>query len=44
MFRQKPVEIDMFNDEEEREVKETVEKRKKKPQEIAEKDKTLKRQ
>ena len=37
VFEQKLVEIDMFNDEEEKEVKERVEKRKKKCQEIAEK-------
>ena len=34
----------MFNDEEEKEVKERVEKRIKKRQEVAEKDKVLKRQ
>ena len=44
VFEQKLVEIDMFNDEQEKEVKERVEKRTKKRQEVAEKDKALKRQ
>lgn len=44
VFEQKPVKIDIFNDEEEREVKESVEKRKKKRHEVAEQNKALKRQ
>ena len=36
-FEQKPIEIDMFNDAEEKEINERVEKRKNKQQEVAEK-------
>ena len=43
MFEEKPVEIDMFNDEEEKKVKERNEKRKKKRQEVTEKINVLKR-
>ena len=42
-FEQKPIEIDIFNDEEEKEVKERVGKRKTKRQEVAKKNKLLKR-
>ena len=41
-FEQKPIEIDMFNDDEEKEINERVEKRKKKQQEVAEKNNALK--
>ena len=41
-FEQKPIEINMFNDEEEKETEERVEKIKKKRQEVAEKNKVLK--
>ena len=41
VFEQKPIEINMFNDEEEKETKERVEKIKKKRQEVAEKNKVL---
>ena len=45
VFEQKPVEIDVFNDDKEKEVKERVKKkRKKKGEEVAEKNKPLKRQ
>ena len=44
VFKQKPIEIDTFNDEEEEKIKERVEKRKKKRQEVAEKNKALKQQ
>ena len=44
VFEQKPMKIDMFNDEEEKEIKERIEKRKKKRQEVAEKNKALKQQ
>ena len=42
-FEQKPIKIDDFNDEEEKEVKERVEKTKMKRREVAEKNKLLKR-
>ena len=42
-FEQKPIKIDGFNDEEEKEVKERVEKTKMKRREVAEKNKLLKR-
>ena len=42
MHKQKPTEIDIFIDEEEKDVKERVEKRKKQ-QEVAEKNKALER-
>ena len=42
-FEQKPIEIDVFNEEEEKEVKERVEKRKLKKREVAEKNKLLKK-
>ena len=42
-FEQKPIEIDVFNEEEENEVKEMVEKRKLKRREVAEKNKLLKK-
>ena len=41
-FEQKPIEIDIFNDEEEKEINERVEKRKNKQQEVAEKNNALK--
>ena len=43
-FELKPVEIDMFNDKEENEVKESVEKRKKNNKGLLKKNKALKRQ
>ena len=43
MHKQKPTEIDIFIDEEEKDVKERVEKRKKQRQEVAEKNKALER-
>ena len=43
-YKQKPIKIDDFNDEEEKLIKERVEKRKRKRQEVAEKNKALKRQ
>ena len=42
-FEQKPIEIDVFNEEEENKVKERVEKRKLKRREVAEKNKLLKK-
>ena len=42
-FEQKPIEIDVFNEEEEKEVKEKVEKRKLKRREVAKKNKLLKK-
>ena len=42
--KQKPVKIDDFKDEDEKIIKEWVEKRKEKWQEVAEKNKALKRQ
>lgn len=42
-FEQKPIKIDDFNDEEEKEVKERVEKRKMKRGKVAEKNKLLKK-
>ena len=42
-FEQKPIKIDGFNDEEEKEVKERVEETKMKRREVAEKNKLLKR-
>ena len=42
-FEQKPIEIDDFNETEEKEVKERPEKRKIKRQEVAEKNKLLKK-
>ena len=44
MFEQKPVEIDMCNNEEETEVKERVKKTKKQQEATEKKNKTLKRQ
>ena len=41
-FEQKPIENDIFNDEEEKEINERVEKRKNKQQEVAEKNNALK--
>lgn len=41
-FEQKPIKIDDFNDEEEKEVKERVEKRKMKTRQVAKKNKLLK--
>ena len=43
MLEQKPIKIDHFNDEEEKEVKERVEKRKLKRREVTEKNKLLKK-
>ena len=42
-FEQKPIKIDVFNEEEENKVKERVEKRKLKRREVAEKNKLLKK-
>ena len=42
-FEQKPIEIDDFNEAEEKEVKERIEKRKIKRREVAEKNKHLKK-
>ena len=42
-YKQKPIKIDDFNDEEEKLIKERVEKRKRKRQEVVEKNKSLKR-
>ena len=44
VFEQNPIEIDIFNAEEKKEIKERVEGRKKKRQEVAEKNKVPKRQ
>ena len=43
IYEQKPVNIDGFNEVEEKEVKERVEKRKQKRQEVAEQNKLLKK-
>ena len=43
VYEQKPIKIDKFNEAEEKEVKERVEKRKIKRREIAEKNKLLKK-
>ena len=43
MFEQKPIKIDHFNDEAEKEVKARVEKRKLKRREVTEKNKLLKK-
>ena len=43
IYEQKPVNIDKFNDSEEADVKEQVEKRKNKRREVAEKNKLLKK-
>ena len=44
IFEQKPIKIDDFNEAEEKEVKEQIEKRKMKRREVAEKNKLLKKE